>query len=134
MDPVEKAEELGMSIINSKEFLELDRVESLLEEDARAQEMIRAYQEKQAGLDRARHQGGAVDARGLQELREMQENMMENEIIRDLIMSRQGVEKLLVKVSQVLTRMVKRPFGVGAGAGSDCSSCDSCGDHHHGHP
>jgi len=122
MNPIiEKAEELGLAILNSKEYTELNEVQDKLDNNPEAQKLIQDFQEKQASLHQAHHGGEEVSEEEIGQLQDLQKAMLDNDIINDYVAAKQKADKLITSVSQVLTKTVGVPFG--SGSGHDCSGC-----------
>ena len=124
MNPViEKAEELGVAILNSEEYTALSEAQSKLDNNQEAQKLIQDFQEKQSSLHQAHHNGQEVSQEEINKLQDLQRDMMENEIINDYVVAKQKTDKLITSVTQVLSKTVGISFGNGSGQGCSGGCC-----------
>ncbi len=112
---IEKAEELGMVILNSNEFTELNEAQDKLDNNPEAQKLIQDFQEKQSNLHQVHHNGEEVSEEEIGKLQDLQKAMMDNDLINDYVTAKHKADKLISSVSQVLTKTVGVPFGGGSG-------------------
>lgn len=120
---IEKAEELGMAILNSQEYQNLNDAQDKLDANPEAQKMIRAFQEKQSSLHQAHHSGEEIQEDEIEKLKILQKDMLENEIIKDYLLAKQNTEKLITSVNQVLSRTVGESLGIGGSSGGCSGGC-----------
>lgn len=127
MDPLEKAEELGVAIINSEEYRNFDEMQDKLDNNPGALDLIKKFQARQRDVFERYRSGRPSSDELMKELNDLQKVMLENEVIKDYIVAKQNVEKLLNSVNQTLTKIVGTPFGVGGVSGSSsCGDCSGC--------
>ncbi len=127
MNPIEKAEELGMAILNSEEYRNFDEMQEKLDNNPEAQDLIKKFQDKQRDVFE-QQRGGVEHADNdlMEELKDLQKVMLENETIKEYIMAKQKAERLLSNVNRTLTKVIGIPFGVGGSSGFGGCDCGCC--------
>ncbi|RQD76272.1 MAG: YlbF family regulator [Candidatus Syntrophonatronum acetioxidans] len=120
---IEKAEELGMAILNSEEYKAFSEAQDKLDANPEAQKLIQAFQNKQSSLHQAHHSGQEIQQEEVDELKDLQKDMLGNEIIKDYVVAKQKTEKLITSVNQVLSRTVGESLGIGGSSGGCSGGC-----------
>ncbi len=125
MNPIEMAEDFGMAIMNSKEFQDLNKAQENLDDDVEAQKLIQEYQEKQMEAYQRRQNGMEIPQEKLDAIKNLQAQMMENNIIKEYLGAKQRHEKFMAVINRALVQTVGLTLGEPGGA-SGCDDCSSC--------
>ena len=127
MPVVEKAKELGQMIVESQEFIALQKAEIRQNNDAEAIQLIANYNVKRNEL-MVQMQAPDVSKEKMEEVRSQMEAEFDilsaNEAIGEYIESTQNFQQMMTQVNSVISHYVN-----GDRNGSDCESgnCGSCG-------
>ncbi|GEM_PF-999146 len=120
---ISKAEELGMAILNSQEYKSFSEAQDKLDASPEAQKLIKDFQDKQSSLHQAHHSGQGVQQEEVDELKDLQKDMLDNEIIKEYVVAKQKTEKLITSVNQVLSKTVGESLGIGGSSGGCGGGC-----------
>lgn len=125
MSVVEKAKELGQMIVESEEFVALQKAEVRQNNDAKAIELIANYNVKRNEL-MAQMQDPNVSKEKMDEVRSQMEAEFDilsaNEAISEYIEATQNFQQMMTQVNSVISHYVNGDQG-----GCDSGSCSSCG-------
>lgn len=124
MNAIEMAEDFGMAILNSQEYQGVTKAQENLDNDTEAQKLIQEFQQAQMVVHQARHNGEEVSDEQLNGIKDLQSRMMENDIIKEFLVTKQNYEKFMANINRVLMKSLGLTLGeAGASSGCDCSSC-----------
>lgn len=121
---IKKAEELAEMIKTSKEYLLAKETEEIQKNDAKAQEMIKEYNDKRRDVA-VKMQYNELSDTEMNELRkeinDAFDKLMEYDIIRNYVDAQNQFEELNHQIMSI----VGEATGAG-GCGGGCSSCSGC--------
>lgn len=100
------------AVTESETYTEFVAANDRLEEDAEAMALLREYQQKQ----RQMQQGGFDDA-VMSELRELREEMNDNETIQAQREAQEALVSLLQDTNEVISEQIGREFAQSTGGG-----------------
>ncbi len=127
MNAIEMAEDFGLAIINSDEYQAFQKAQDNLDKNTDAQELIQEFQQKQMEVYQARQNGEEVTEENMATVKDLQDQMLENENIKTFLVSKQKYEKFMATINRNLMKTVGLVLGdagsSGPSGGCDCSSC-----------
>jgi len=91
---LEKAQELGKLLVDSEEYLTMEKAEKVLENDQEALELLNRFEEKQHKFANDRSNNELRE-----ELQSLQKEMMANEKVNNYFQSQKGFNKLMNDVN-----------------------------------
>lgn len=111
----EKAQELGQLLINSEEYSKMEKAEETLENDEKAVEMLKNFEEKQQEFANDRSNKELRT-----ELQSLQKEMLKNEKINNYFQTQKQFGKLMDTINQEISNILN-PAEQGC-----CSSGEGC--------
>ena len=128
MDVLEKARELGEALFESETYRKMKEAEDRHLADVPSQEAVMAYnEERNAIMERMRKDGATKeDIEACQaELQAAFDRVLENEVVRNFVETKQAFETLLQQINNILGYYARGKQEGGCDP-SKCSSCSGC--------
>ncbi|UNC91427.1 YlbF family regulator [Candidatus Contubernalis alkaliaceticus] len=127
MNAVEMSQDFGVAIINSDEYQAFQKAQDNLDNNKDAQELIQEFQQKQMEVYQTRQRGEEVTGEAVDAVKGLQDQMLENENIKEYLVAKQNYEKFMAAINRNLMKSVGLVLGEagssGSSGGCDCSSC-----------
>jgi cell fate (sporulation/competence/biofilm development) regulator YlbF (YheA/YmcA/DUF963 family) len=117
-----KTKELCEAIVQSDEFEELIRAETILVNDLDAQDLIKRFNHLQANLENLFRQGKKATAQEFSELRALEDELNRDPSAGPYLKGQQKFTDMLAQINNMINDAIKHRNKAGAG------SC-SCGKH-----
>lgn len=125
MSVYEKARELGEMILETKEGKRMYDAEFVYSQDKQAQSVFKEYMSKRNVLiERAEEIGEENLKQEIKKLNDMEKEIRKNEVLAELLESREDFSRLVNSVLGILKETVLKDEG---GCNGKCSSCKGCG-------
>ena len=126
MSILEKAHALGEEISMSKELSDMKEAEQELMQNFEAQSIIQEFNQKQKQFLSMQKQGQELTDSQKEEVKVLEQRMMDNPLIHKFFAAQQNFEKVLEEINNIISKAIS---GDNAPCSSDCcTSCSSC-DH-----
>ena len=126
MSILEKAHALGEEISMSKELNDMKEAEQELMQNLEAQSIIQEFNQKQKKFLSMQKQGQELTESQKEEVKDLEQRMMENPLIHKFFTAQQNFEKVLEEINNIISKAIS---GNNASCSDDCcTSCSSC-DH-----
>lgn len=128
MDVLEKARELGEALFESETYRKMKEAEDKHLSDSPSQEAVMVYNEtRNAIMERMRKDGVTKEEiEACQtELQAAYDHVLENEVVRNYVESKQAFEMLLQQINNILGYYARGKQEGGCDP-SKCSSCSGC--------
>lgn len=128
MDVLEKARELGEALFESETYQKMKEAEDKHLSDMPSQQAVLAYnEERNRIMERMRRDDAAKEEIEAcqQELQQAFDKVMENEVVRDYVESKQAFEGLLQQINNILGYYARGKQEGGCDP-SKCASCSGC--------
>lgn len=128
MNVVTKTEELCQAILESEEFKELIRSETILENDLDARELVTEFNVLQTKLQNLYNEGKKATKDDFKRLRELEQEMAEDASVGPYLKAQQIFTDLLGKINNMINESIRtrNTMGKNSSSGSNCN----CGGHH----
>lgn len=129
MSILEKAYALGQEIATSKELRDMKEAEQALMGDKEAQKIIQEFNEKQKRFMNMQQQGLELSQIQKDEVKDLEQRMLDNPLIYNFFQAQQGFEKVLEEINGIISKAIAGDNACGDASCSDdcCSTCSSCG-------
>ncbi|AEG60234.1 YlbF family regulator [Desulforamulus ruminis] len=122
---IEKALELGKLIAGSDNYKMMREKEASMMADVDAVMLIEKFQDLQRNHQMVRMQGQELTEAQLNDVYALEEQMMENTLIREFAEIQDQFQKFLNQVNETISEGIEgKPK-----ESQSCSSCSSCGPH-----
>lgn len=115
MAVLEKTKELCEAIVQSEEFQQLVRAETILANDLEAQDLIKRFNHLQAGLETLFRQGKKATAQEFNELRELEKELNGDPSAGPYLKAQQKFTDMLSNINNMINDSIKQSNNIGAG-------------------
>lgn len=123
-DIIRMAFELGLALADSEEMRNYRETQTMVISDAEAYGLIMRYQEAREKATQKLRETGRLEVEDEQSLRNLEQSMRENPLVKNMLEQRQKVDNLMDAVYFSIEQAMNSP----ACSGSGCDSCGgSCG-------
>jgi cell fate (sporulation/competence/biofilm development) regulator YlbF (YheA/YmcA/DUF963 family) len=107
---LKKAQELGKLLVNSEEYLALEKAETILEDDQEAVELLDNFEEKQQ-----KFAGDRSNNELREELQSLQDEMLANEKVNSYFQSQKQFNQLMNAVNGEISNILNPNQGCSCG-------------------
>lgn len=127
---IEKANELGIALSRSEEFLRMQAAKAAMDADSHIAELMDQYTKKQdkmvSMLENTDSDGTEVSAI-VKEIDDIQTELCSNPVFEEMMEARQGFASLMNEVSKTIGSYIGMEASEKAGGCSgNCSGCSGC--------
>ncbi len=113
---IEKAQELGELLVNSEEFLAMEKAETILESDQEAVRLLNRFEQKQQQFAADRSNSELKE-----ELQSLQKEMLANEKVNNYFQTQKQFNQLMNAVNGEISNILNPNQGQGCAPG--CGAC-----------
>ncbi|MCG8400897.1 MAG: YlbF family regulator, partial [Firmicutes bacterium] len=117
MSILEKAHALGEEISMSKELNDMKEAEQELMQNLEAQSIIQEFNQKQKKFLSMQKQGQELTESQKEEVKDLEQRMMENPLIHKFFTAQQNFEKVLEEINNIISKAI---------SGNNASCSDDC--------